>query len=370
MSVWTQITAAAAAPSPGSGKSPYTPLFMLTMWMGCCVGVFALLLAAWQTPDLPRGLRLIGWCLMGMLASLAVGGFLGLLFGIPRIDNPAQFPADALARVRIRQNDSLEQIADWLTKTIVGVSLVQSREIAAVLVEVSGRFSVEVFGLPKGAYVPGMATIVAFGIIGFLLAYVWARRYWVLEILDTTDRLGGPCKPSLDEALQALDNATQSNETVADSSSLKAMTQDGKRWSNTPEPAENINDPWYGQFGGKATDAVLGRRLRIEFRNAFPGQLTGATAPSAMSWVQLRLVVESTDPVLKPLDGLVRFFLHNTFPNPIREVAVRDGIAVVELRAWGGDFTVGVQTDAGACQLEQHVASVAPDWTPIEWRKS
>lgn len=367
MTIQSQLRTVFAAPIPDNEKAgvQYTRFFMLTMWFGCGLGTVAVLFTAWQAETLQPAVRMIGWCLMGMLASMAVGGFLGMLFGIPRIDAPTETAPFDATRTRIRQSDSLEQIADWLTKTIVGVTLVQSEDAVRKLVDLSRAFSVQIYGLNDKYYVPGMATIVAFFTIGFMLAYVWTRRYWILEILVTTKHLDDARLPSLERALQVVGEATQSEQKI-DREALNSLAMVGKGWSTTPTP-EEADDPWRGKFGGRAIDSTRGRKLRVEF---LPDTISASDAPSGRhEWVRLRIIVESTDPA-RPLNGLARFFLHNTFPNPIREVAVKDGVATVELRAWGGNFTVGAQTDGGECQLEQHIATVAPTWIPLAWREA
>ncbi|MFN6150068.1 MAG: pYEATS domain-containing protein, partial [Planctomyces sp.] len=49
--------------------------------------------------------------------------------------------------------------------------------------------------------------------------------------------------------------------------------------------------------------------------------------------------------------------LHPTFRNPVREVALEDGIATLVVRAWGS-FTVGVVLAGGRQQLELDLAEL------------
>lgn len=356
---------APAAPDGSPAPSPYTQHFILTMWLGAGLGVLALPLIALSAFGVPAGLRMVGASLLGMVASMAVGGLLGMLFGIPRIDyrdraDPAQGP-------QIRQNDSLEQIADWLTKTIVGVTLVQSEQVGQKLQELGTAFSVQIYGLPDKSYMAGLATILAFAVMGFLLAYTWTRRYWVLEMEFILQRTIAPAANRLDDAMGRIAGATQRPaEQAVSAATLTARAATATGWSRKPVAAAG-GDPWSGQFGGQALNGEHKRRLRIEFKHDTLLQTDAATP--ATPWIQLRLVVEATD-TSRPLTGTVRFFLHPTFPEPIRDVQVKEGIAAVELRAWGGDFTVGVLTDGGQCALEQHVASCAPAWVPAAWRQA
>jgi hypothetical protein len=52
-----------------------------------------------------------------------------------------------------------------------------------------------------------------------------------------------------------------------------------------------------------------------------------------------------------PMNGLVQFLLHDTFPNSRPVVPVVDGVAELPLEAWGA-FTLGALADGGKTKLE------------------
>jgi len=111
-------------------------------------------------------------------------------------------------------------------------------------------------------------------------------------------------------------------------------------------PGPHPDDPWKGQFGGRAEDN--GRRLRAEV-SAIPGR--------ADRFV-VHLQVEATSPGRNPLAGSVQFFLHHSFSNSTPVVPVGpNGKAELHLAAWGA-FTVGVLADDGATRLELDLASL------------
>lgn len=67
------------------------------------------------------------------------GSSLGFVFGIPRTlqhDVPAtQVEADVdKGAVKYQINTNLEQISDWLTKIIIGIGLIEMRNIGSWLV--------------------------------------------------------------------------------------------------------------------------------------------------------------------------------------------------------------------------------------------
>jgi tetratricopeptide (TPR) repeat protein len=123
----------------------------------------------------------------GLLWALAclVSGFLaGFLFGVPRV--PAEEAPGASAAAdraagrpyRIRPNTNLEQISDWLTKILVGVTLVQLEKLPRLF----GRATAFVgasLGAPAARYAPyagGM--ILYFTVLGFLGGYLLTRLFF------------------------------------------------------------------------------------------------------------------------------------------------------------------------------------------------
>ena len=105
---------------------------VVVLTLGLSVGLAATLLYAVGKGD---AWRVFGSGTMFAMASLAAGTLLGLLFGVPRSFGASANLADvgegaASTRfIGIGANTNLEQISDWLTKIIVGVSLTQLASI-------------------------------------------------------------------------------------------------------------------------------------------------------------------------------------------------------------------------------------------------
>jgi hypothetical protein len=147
-------------------------------------------------PAMMAGLMLAG-------ASGLVGAFMGFLFGIPRAK---QLPVlnetdDGKSKREFLDNTNLEQISDWLTKIIVGLTLVQFDKIKAFVTDVGKLFSpvflsnskseiagadetVEIVGSVGAletveslgtAGAIGVAVILYFTIAGFLFGFLWTR---------------------------------------------------------------------------------------------------------------------------------------------------------------------------------------------------
>jgi hypothetical protein len=72
-------------------------------------------------------------------------------------------------------NTNLEQISDWLTKIIVGVGLVELKQLP-VRASDFAKYLTQAFGTPTGvpdAFV--FCVVVYFAVYGFLVGYLWAR---------------------------------------------------------------------------------------------------------------------------------------------------------------------------------------------------
>lgn len=123
--------------------------------------------------------------LLWALGCLASGAFVGFLFGIPKIlqgDRPANnavavqdSPAIAID-YRQRVNTNLEEISDWLTKIIVGLGLINLKNIPPQLNRLSNILAT---GMDGGTINQSFALslIIYFLVIGFLFGYLSTRLF-------------------------------------------------------------------------------------------------------------------------------------------------------------------------------------------------
>ena len=134
-----------------------------------------------------RDLALLLYSNLLAIASIAVGGFLGFLFGIPRSlsgftaaqnaeEGPAGDSPDRTKGAYYRANTNLEQISDWLTKILVGVGLTQLNALPTLIDRLGTYLS---SGLQNAAFTPPIAAIICIGfcLVGFILVYLWTRIY-------------------------------------------------------------------------------------------------------------------------------------------------------------------------------------------------
>ena len=112
-------------------------------------------------------------------ASIAAGGLLGFLFGIPRTapegkngtGTAGDASAEASNRLPYLPNTNLEQISDWLTKILVGVGLTQ---IGSLPLKLDG-LAAYTAGCFANSKAMALAVLVYFSLAGFLIGFLWTR---------------------------------------------------------------------------------------------------------------------------------------------------------------------------------------------------
>jgi hypothetical protein len=154
--------------------APHTDVLRSLFWLGVpalvALGVYAFSPGA-----------MLGTAMVTAAASFAVGTLLGFLFGIPRSlagernPNAQKDAADAASRPRVEPNTNLEQISDWLTKILVGVSLVQFQEIGDAIGDAAASLGPSLAGSDAVGEAVAVAVMASFAITGFLSAYLFTR---------------------------------------------------------------------------------------------------------------------------------------------------------------------------------------------------
>lgn len=146
-------------------------------------------------------IRVLGLGILLSLAAAAFGAALGFLFGIPRtlassfsgLPAPARTSGDsgssdgsqtttasaqlASTTNQSRTNTNLEQISDWLTKIIVGVSLVEFAKIRGALINLVNFLNEKGFQWTTGGDLLGFALVTLFAPLGFMCGYVVTRTF-------------------------------------------------------------------------------------------------------------------------------------------------------------------------------------------------
>ena len=144
------------------------------------------------------GLRAFAILEMVAGAAWGCGAVLGFLFGVPRLRS-ATGPQAGAGDSQFTPNTNLEQISDWLTKIIVGATLVQLNAVISRI-----QATAEVIGTSIGAAhaAPvGGATMIYFFTAGFMWGYLWCslrifREMILLTGQDPASRSKAPEPPA------------------------------------------------------------------------------------------------------------------------------------------------------------------------------
>lgn len=127
--------------------------------------------------------------IIGTAAWLA-GTVLGFLFGVPRVRTADPVADTDIQQTSVVPNTNLEQISDWLTKIIVGATLVQLGPLA----EAIGRLSQSIGSSlgNKQAPIDGAAAsggvLVFFFSAGFIWGYLWCSLRVFREMQSLVQR--------------------------------------------------------------------------------------------------------------------------------------------------------------------------------------
>lgn len=294
--------------------------------------------------NFPRVLSHLGNASMIAGACFGAGALTGFLFGIPRLLESK----NGNSQNGLEQNDNLVQISDWLTKIIVGVGLTQITLLGPALVKIGEKLAPTFNADPISGSNLAIGTVLYFTITGFLSGYLWTRIHFYRLLAQT-----GRDVQKLEEELEQKEKEISEKEKIAEQTLEELHALDNtyrdvelsERIKLFNNKSSESDDPNAGEFGGLAT--VNNRTLKaIVTTTTFDNERFNVS-----------LTVESTA-ADKPLTGTVTFHLHPTFRSKIREVPVENGIAKLNLIAWGA-FTVGVECDNGETRLELDLAKLA-----------
>ncbi|MFO0573323.1 MAG: response regulator [Polyangia bacterium] len=199
-------------PSAGGGKRQQLDLWLPSLISLCAIAMGVIVILARSTINRPVALA----CALGFLC---VGILVGFLFGIPKVVQAqgeaavttpegagVDRPRDERSVVyRMQVNTNLEQISDWLSKIIVGVGLVELKQLPEALTRLAAYIQPGI-GTGDEARVLAMAIILYSSLVGFFVGYLVTRTY-IAGVFRRADQLntmpeldvGGESVP-LDEA--------------------------------------------------------------------------------------------------------------------------------------------------------------------------
>ena len=158
-------------------KTNTPPWSTIAIWFGPIIGILAYAIRAYAVA-----------ILIGIAAACA-GGFLGFLFGLPKPSSQpgSQTPINNTSRWQASTN--LNEIADWLTKIIVGVGLVEIKTITNRAETFSKYVGDQLFNGLVGAGLILPAIMLAGLILGFVSAYLFTQLFLAGLLKNSWDNL-------------------------------------------------------------------------------------------------------------------------------------------------------------------------------------
>ena len=310
--------------------------------------------------------------LIGLAASIC-GGFLGFLFGIPR---SLQKKGDDRSYAN---NTNLEEISDWLTKIIVGVSLTQlpaiEKRFHLLSLKVSAGFSDYLGSNLPYSYAAALMTF--FAVCGFFAVYLWSRIY-LYEILTRLDKsmqdlLSTTVNAAVNTAVKdKLNNAvnTAVSAKVEDKFAEQQKAMELKLWTDRKKEFEMQRD----RINNAETTASDEIKAILEIAKPLPvtikddcqqgrwgGQLKSgdyeviANISQKANETEYFVIALTVQPVAgsgATLTENVYFFMHDSYyPNIITTIAAQNNMAEYYFTSFEA-FTIGIVLNGGNVKLE------------------
>lgn len=134
---------------------------------------------------------LVDFGILGLVGTAAwlTGGVLGFLFGVPRLRAGVDQSPNA-PHSQFTPNTNLEQISDWLTKIIVGATLVQLGPLAKAVSGIAVAVGLQLH--TRGGAAATGAVMITYASGGFMWGYLWCSLRIFKEMAGLADQANGP----------------------------------------------------------------------------------------------------------------------------------------------------------------------------------
>jgi hypothetical protein len=289
--------------------------------------------------------------ILSVLGAFYLGGCaIGFLFAIPKSVQRTQFSnVESVQKGMYNDNTNLEEISDWLTKIIVGVSLTQFNQLRIYLQSAAEGIGAAIksgtINSSQDFYVFSYCIIVFYAIAGMIIGYMWSRIDFpkiltqnqrdiseIERLQEKNAELNEAVKEQKQSLVKIINDPSAAeivketnNEEIEDPSFRKLIKEIGKS-----RAVKDKGDWQKGRWGG-ASEAN-GRCLSVE------------VAPSAIpSLYKVRIQVKAIDNIA--FTTPVAILLHDTFKPEIRLLDANGKTSVLlEVISYEA-FTVAALTD-------------------------
>lgn len=357
---------------------------LLTLYMALFLGMVPVIGFPITIPEMGGKILFIG-IILG-IAAFVSSFFIGTLFGMPKKNNEKETDYSL--------NNSLVEISDWLTKIIIGLVLVNLKEIPGYLISLGEyvRASSKYDGQLIDIYTIGI--VIYFSFIGLYIGYnymrlVLANKYKYADdnmirkeleiaaekiheikkeiqkkdiriiqtqsLVQEKDQLTKSLitkinEPSISNTdfetlIKKINNSDDSKHNEALKSEINKIVEEAKL-KLKKGLVINHQDPQKGQWKSKSVNNER--------------ELKAAVKEETKGLYHISLQVISTNSLKNPLKNgeYILFALHNTFGNqPFKLVKIDKGTAEFGFYSYGS-FTIGVFADNGTTELELDLAEL------------
>jgi hypothetical protein len=357
----------------------------LTLYMGLFLGLVPVVGYPIFIPEIGGRIIFIG--LLLALASFIACFFTGTLFGMPKRNNEKGLKNDYAF------NNSLVEVSDWLTKIMVGLILINLKEIPGYFINLGEYVSTSTKHKGELLNIYTISIVIYFGFLGLYIGYNYMRLVLSNKYKKDDDRL---IRKALEEEKEkVLKIKEECNQKDLKINQIENILKDKEQITKTL--IKKINEPEMLQTNTKlvvqkmvhskevnddkktielyVNKMIANAKLKLQkgltFNDSDPQngqwgqhaihnerQLTATIIEEAKGLYKIKLKVISTNPDNNPLNSsdLVLFALHNTFGEPpIRLVKVENQCAELELY-FNESFTIGAFVDKGTTELELNLA--------------
>lgn len=367
-----------------AGKEAETSV-LLTLYTGLFLGMVPVIGFPVTIPEMGGKILFIGLTLG--IASFTSSFFLGLLFGMPKRNNKREN--------NYSLNNGLVEISDWLTKIIVGIGLINLKEIPGYFVSLGEyvRIASKYDGQLLNIYTIGI--VIYFGFLGLFVGYNYMRlvrvnkyKYTDENIIRRELEITKEKVLELKEDIHLKDNKIihfqslvhekeQLTKALIDKLNEPSMANTSiqtviKKTPLSDETKKN-NENSELHLNKMIDEAKLKLHKGLLIHNDDPQkglwksnpinnerELKATVIEETKGLYKVKLQVISTNPKNNPLinGDLILFALHNTFGDPpFKIVKAERNLAELNFYCYGS-FTVGAFADNGNTELELDLAEL------------
>lgn len=367
-----------------TGKEAETSV-LVTLYMGLFLGMVPVIGFPVAIPEMGGKILFIGLTLG--IATFTSSFFVGLLFGMPKRNNKKE--------TNYSLNNGLTEIADWLTKIIIGVGLINLKEIPGYFVALGEyvRIAAKYDGQLLNIYTIGI--VIYFGFLGLFIGYNYMRLVRVSKYKYSDENLmRKELESAKEKYLNVKAESQQKDKKIMEFQSLvlekEELTKTLINKANEPSLStaniqtviKNLIDSGEAKKGGETIELHLDKMIDEAKLRLHKGLITHHDDPQKGQWkstainnerelkatvieetkglYKIKLEIVSTNPKSNPLKkgDIVLFALHNTFGEPpIKLVKVEKQSAELAFYSYGS-FTVGAFVDDGNTELELDLAEL------------